>query len=91
MQTAQFMIYKVIQGGQVVSDYLDKNIHLSFSCLNKKIRLLHYFHYYVVLDRIDLSCFSDVTPNDSIDVTKLLVSMDDVAQLESDCIILIQG
>ena len=77
-------------GFKVVGDNLDKNICSSFSRLDKKTRSLHYFHHYAVLDRIELSSFSDKTPNDPVDVTKLLVTTEDIAQLESDCVILIQ-
>ena len=60
-------------GFKVVGDNLDMNIRPSFSRLDKKARSLHYFHYYAALDRIDLSSLSDKSPNDPVDVTKLLV------------------
>ena len=76
-------------GFKVVGDNLDKNIHPSFCRLNTKTKSLHYFHYYSVLDRVDLSSFSDVTPSASVNATKLLVNFDDISQLQSDAVILI--
>jgi len=41
-----------------------------------------------VLDRLDLSSYSDVSPTAPVDVNKLLVTTTDVAQLDSDAITL---
>ena len=75
-------------GFKLVGDNLDKNIHPSFSRLDRKTKSLHYFHYYAVLDRLDLSSYSDVSPTAPVDVNKLLVNTTDVVQLDSDAITL---
>ena len=42
-----------------------------------------------MLDRLDLSSFSDITPNTLVDPNKLLIDNSDVAQLNSDAVTLI--
>ena len=41
-----------------------------------------------MLDRVDLSSYSDDIPTTPIDVDKLLIKDDDIAQLNSDAIVL---
>ena len=40
---------------KLVGDNIDKNYHQSFHCIDKKTTSIHYFHYYIVSERIDLS------------------------------------
>ena len=47
-------------GFKVVGDNIDKNIRPRYQRIDAGIRSLHYFNSYAVLDRIDLSHFSDV-------------------------------
>jgi len=77
------------QGFKLVGDNIDKNICPSFSRLDKITKSLHCFYYYAVINRLDLSSFLDVTPSTPVDVNKLLINNNDVAQLNSDAIILI--
>ena len=74
-------------GFKAVGDNIDKNVRPSFSRLDKNTKSLHCFHHYAVLDRINLSSFSDVTPNTPVDANKLLINHNDVAQLNSDAVI----
>ena len=76
-------------GFKLVGDNIDKNIRPSFSRSDKSTQSLHCFHYYAVLDRVNLSLFSDATPNMEVDVDKLLINQEDIAQLQSDAITLI--
>ena len=76
-------------GFKLVGDNIDKNVRPSFSRLDRKTKSLHCFHYYAVLDRLDLSSFSDITPNTLVDPNKLLIDNSDVAQLNSDAVTLI--
>ena len=41
-----------------------------------------------MLDRLDLSSYSDDIPTAPIDVDKLLIKDDDIAQLNSDAVVL---
>ena len=75
-------------GFKAVGDNFDKNVHPSFCRLDKGTKSLHCFHYYAVLDRLDLSSLSDVTPNTPVDANKLLINVNDVAQLNSDAVTL---
>jgi len=76
-------------GFKLVGDNIDKNVRPSFSRTDKNTQSLHCFHNYAVLDRVNFSSLSDVTPRTQVDAEKLLISQDDVAQLESDAITLI--
>jgi len=76
-------------GFKLVGDNIDKNVRPSFSRSDKSTLSLHCFHYYAVLDRVNLSSFSDITPQTQVDVDKLLISHDDIAQLEGDAVTLI--
>ena len=79
---------RVWNGFKLVGDNIDKNYHQSFNRMDKKTSSIHYFHYYAVCDRIDLSTCSEAPPSAPIDVEKLIVDMDDLAMLHSDVIIL---
>ena len=57
-------------GFKVVGDNIDKNFHPSFSRSDRKTQSPHYFHYYAVLDRLDLSSCSDDIPTTPVDVNK---------------------
>lgn len=76
-------------GFKLVGDNVDKNFHSSFHRIHMKATSIHYFHFYAVRDRIDCSSLSDAPRSDPIDVTRLLVNLTDVAQLNNDAIVLI--
>ena len=76
-------------GFKLVGDNIDKNYRPSFHRLDKKTTSIHYFHFYAVQDRIDLSSCSDTPRTDPIDVKQLLVDTKDIAKLHDDAIILI--
>ena len=78
----------VWNGFKLVGDNIDKNYRQSFNRMNKKTTSIHYFHYYAVRDRIDLSACSEAPPTAPIDVQKLIVDMDDLAMLNNDVIVL---
>jgi len=77
------------KGFKIVGDNVDKNIRPSLQRFNNKTNSLHYFHYYAVLDRLDLSACSEIVPTDMITLQEMLVGVNDVSQLECDSIILI--
>ena len=76
-------------GFKLVGDNIDKNVRPSFSRLNKQTKSLHCFHYYALLDRLDLSSNSDITLSSPVDVNKLMINPSDVAQLNNDAVIVI--
>ena len=77
------------KGFKIVGDNLDKNIRPSLQRFHNKTNSLHYFHYYALLDRLDLSACSEIVPTDLINLQEILVGMKDVSQLECDSITLI--
>ena len=77
------------KGFKVVGDNIDKNIRPSFKRYDNKTDSIHYFHYYSLLDCLDLSAYSEVLPTTPLDLSTLLVSTDDVCQLEKDAITLL--
>lgn len=79
---------RVWNGFKLVGDNIDKNYRQSFNRMDKKTTSIHYFHYYAVRDRIDLSACSEAQPTASIDVQKLIVDTDDLAMLNDDVIVL---
>ena len=50
------------QGFKLVGDNLDKTVRRRHQTHDAQTVSMHYFHYYGVLDRIDLSKFSDKAP-----------------------------
>jgi len=62
---------------------------LSLSRSDKTTLSIHCFYYYAVLDRVNLSLLSDVTPNTEVNADKVVINQGDVAQLQNDVIILI--
>ena len=76
-------------GFKFVGDNIDRNFRPSFSRSDKTTLSLHCFHYYAVLDRVNLSLLSDVAPDTEVNADKVLINQDDVAQLQSDAVILI--
>lgn len=77
------------KGFKIVGDNIDKNIKPSFKRYDNKTDSIHYFHHYALLDRLDLSAYTEVLPTTPLDLSKLLVSRDDVCQLENHAIILL--
>ena len=72
-------------GFKIVGDNVDKNFRPSTQRHDNETKSMHWFHLYAVKDRIDLSSYSDSTPNSpTIDVTKLLIHKDDLKQITSD-------
>ena len=76
------------KGYKLVGDNLDKNVRPSFQRYDKKTNSLHYFHYYAVLDHINLFSLSESVQSTQLDLTQLLVKQDDIHQLENTTIIL---
>ena len=74
-------------GFKLVGDSIDQNFRPSFSRSDKTTLSLHCFHYYAVLDRVNLSLLSNVAPDTEVNADKVLINQDDVAQLQSDAII----
>jgi len=67
---------------------VDKNIHPSFQRFDNATSSNHWIHGYAVLDRLDFSSYSDTFPSSPIDVKRILINDQDVAQLEDDSIVL---
>ena len=77
------------KGFKIVGDNVDKNIKPSLQRYDNKTNSLHYFHYYAVMDRLDLSQCPEVESTNMINLQEILVSVTDVSQLECDSITLI--
>ena len=80
---------RVWNGFKLVGDNIDKNYRQSFHRVDKKTTSIHYFHYYALLDRIDLSGCSEALPTKPLDVEKFMINLDDLAMLNDDVIVLI--
>jgi len=66
----------------IVGDNIDKNIRPSFQQLDHQTKSLHYFHTFAVIDRVDFSTLSDVTPHYvKIDPATLLPEPEDLTAL----------
>ena len=76
------------KGFKMVGDNIDKTIRPSFQRYDNRTNSLHYFHYYALLDRLDLSICSESSPTNALNLQQLLVSQDDIQQVESDAIVL---
>lgn len=53
---------EIWMGFKMVGDNIDKTLHRRHQTHEKQTVSMHYFHYYAVMDRIDLSHFSDIPP-----------------------------
>lgn len=96
-QNASLIVHRPLQivvwsGFKLVADNVDKNFRPSFHRYsdNYTNNSMHSFHIYAVQDRIDLSSYSDINPNPSIDVTKLLISKVDIDQLKENVSVLLE-
>lgn len=70
-------------GFKIVRDNVDKNFRPSTQQYDNETN--PWFHLHAVKDRIDLSSYSDYTPNSAaIDINKLLIHKDDVKQITSN-------
>lgn len=76
-------------GYKIVGDNIDKSVKPSFGRVDAPSQSLHYFHAYSVLDRIDLSGVSDITPSTPLNITELLPSTEDIHLIKSQFTILI--
>ena len=75
-------------GYKGVIDNVDINIYPSFQRFDNSTSSNHWIHGYAVLDRLDFSTCSDIFPSSPIDVKRILINDQDVAQLEDDAIML---
>lgn len=72
-------------GFKLVGDNLDKNVRPSFQRVDHQTKSFHHFHAIAVRDRTDLSALSNSVPaGQPIDMSKFLLSVDDVSLLERD-------
>ena len=53
-------------GFKLVGDNIDKTIRPRHKTIDMKSQSLHYFNAYAVLDRVNLSLFSDIPPTTNI-------------------------
>lgn len=74
---------------KIVGDNIDKTVNPSFWRIESMSSSFHYFHYYAALDRIDVSGLSDLVPLGTLDIPKLLPSLQDIDLLKSHYITLI--
>ena len=75
------------KGFKDVCDNFDVNLKPSFKRFDNMTNSLHYLHHYALLDRIDLSSYSEIQSNKELDLKRILVSKDDIMQLENDAVI----
>ena len=68
------------KGFKIVGDNVDKNVRARHQTLISQNQSLHYFHAFAVMDRVDLSGFSDTAPSGdvTVDVTDFLPSQADI-------------
>ena len=64
-------------GFVVVVDNIDKNLRPSFQRVDRGTMSHHHVNSYAVLDRIDLSCLSDVPPVSELDAETVLPTDED--------------
>ena len=77
-------------GFKLVGDNIDKNIRPSYQRSDLQTKSLHHFHAYAVLDRVDLSEFSNITPErPKVDSSTLLPTTSDLHLLQRDAEILV--
>ena len=76
-------------GFKLVGDNIDKNFRPSFQRYYNSTNSMHAFHVYAVQDRIDFSSYSDINPDRSIDVTKLLITKADINQFKDNAVVLL--
>ena len=80
------------KGFKIVGDYLDFTIFPRNQTLVNQIKSLHLFHSYAVLDRVNLSGFTDTSPNNEqleINFHSFLSTAEDVKTLVSHSAVLI--
>ena len=77
----------VWKGLKLIGDNIDKSIRPSFQRYSNNTTSLHYFHYYALLGRIDLSKCLESLPTTALNLQQLLVSTNDIHQLENDAIV----
>ena len=70
------------RGFKLVGDNIDKNVRRSFQRSDRTTKSLHYFHTYALLDRIDLTRFSDQPSKKAITFGSLLPSTPDIVNLK---------
>ena len=71
-------------GFKIVGDNIDKSVKPQHETIDHHRNSLHYFHSYAVLDRIDLTKFSEVPLRlaiDSFPITSLLPSLEETKQV----------
>ena len=56
------------KGFKLVGDNIDKNVRRRHQTVEKQTQSLHYFHYYAVKDRVDLTEFDDIAPEKPLDI-----------------------
>ena len=76
---------------KIVGDNVDKSVRRREETSESHLQSLHYFHSYAVLDRCDMSSFSDnpsLCNTDEADVSVILPSDDDCTSLRGNVTIL---
>ena len=77
-------------GFMFVGDNIDKNVNPRFQRCGNRSQSLHYFHGYVLRDRVDLSTLSDVAPPfQKTDLSTFLPSKEDISSLNDELTVLI--
>lgn len=73
-------------GFKLVGDNLDKTVHRRHQTHDKQTVSMHYFHYYAIMDRIDLSKLSDKAPEKPkhIDGNLFLPTLTDIEAINQD-------
>ena len=78
-------------GFMFVGDNIDKNVNPRFQRCENRGQSLHYFHGYVLRDRVDLiSTLSDVAlPFQKTDLSTFLPSKEDISSLNDELTVLL--
>ena len=88
-ETSDLSNCRSVMGFKLVGDNIDKIVRPSYERINSFSLSFHYFHYYAILNRVDLSGLSDMKPLGVYDMSKILPSSKDVNKLKNNFSILI--
>jgi L1 cell adhesion molecule like protein len=71
------------KGFKIVGDNLDKNFRRTYQRIDSQTQSRHYFHSFAVLDRVDLSHYSDLPPSGEINIPQILPSKEDELEIKA--------
>ena len=83
-----------LHGYTIIGDNIDKNVSPRNMTIDHQVLSLHYFHYYAVLDRVDLRDKSHiVTPviKEKVDYERFLPSPSDIMTLKNNLVAIVSS